>query len=121
MKKGWTSIDEIAGRDQREVVIPDGYAKIGDEAFKDCTLLEKVVIPRSVIKIGYRAFQNCTSLTGVVIPRSVLEIKEEAFYGCTSLASVEICNSFLENAAHVYKDVAPASIGILLSAAAHIA
>ena len=56
MGKILKSVNEIADRDQREVVIPGDYAKIGDGAFRYCALLEKVVIPPSVNEIGEGAF-----------------------------------------------------------------
>jgi hypothetical protein len=36
---------------------------IGDQAFRDCSILTSVTIPSSVITIGDSAFRNCSSLT----------------------------------------------------------
>ena len=73
--------------------IPYGDSIIVDEAFKDCTYLEKVIIPNSVTEIGYRAFEGCTSLIDVEIPNSVKCIKGSTFKGCTSLQQLLIPSS----------------------------
>ena len=70
MEKILKSIDEIASRNQQEVIVPNGYTAIGEFAFKGCTSLASVVIPDSVTKIGKSAFKGCTSLASVVIPHS---------------------------------------------------
>ena len=67
-------------------------ARIGFQAFRDCSALTSVVIPNSVTKIDVSAFQG-TGLISVVIPNSVTVINETVFYGCTSLTSVTIPNS----------------------------
>lgn len=67
-------------------------ARIGLQAFRNCSALTSVVIPNSVTKIDASAFQG-TGLISVVIPNSVTVINETAFYDCTSLTSVTIPNS----------------------------
>ena len=59
MEKILLLISQIADKNQREVVIPEGYTKIGDGAFRYCASLEKVVIPDSVTEIGEGAFRGC--------------------------------------------------------------
>lgn len=51
-------------------VIPDGIAKIGDEAFYYRKSISSVRIPASVIEIGNSAFCNCSSLTEVMFEES---------------------------------------------------
>ena len=70
----------------------DEVTKIGDEAFKDCSLLTSVTIGNSVTSIGKKAFYNCDSLTSVTIGNSVTSIGESAFCYCDSLTSVTIGN-----------------------------
>ena len=67
-------------------------ARIGFQAFRNCSALTSVVIPNSVTEIDVSAFQG-TGLISVVIPNSVTKIDETAFYDCTSLTSVTIPNS----------------------------
>ena len=55
MEKILLSIKQIADKKQREVVIPDGFTKIGDGAFRYCKALVRVVIPNSVTEIRLEA------------------------------------------------------------------
>ncbi len=80
---------EIAG----EFVIPEGYTKIGENAFRGCTDLTSIEIPNSITEIGGAAFYDCTGLTSIKIPDSVTKFGAEAFRNCTSLTSIEIPNS----------------------------
>ena len=75
------------------VIIPEGFETINDNAFSGCSSLVSVTIPDSVTSIGQYAFFYCSSLTGVVIPDSVTSIGDWAFYGCSSLTSVVIGDS----------------------------
>ena len=92
------------------LVIPEGVAKIGVNAFHDCMSIESVVIPDSVTSIGDRAFMSCyniksisfgegvesigdaafygAAITELVIPDSVKSIADDAFKWCQSLESV---------------------------------
>ena len=84
MEKILLSINQIEDKNQREVVIPDGYTKIGDGVFRYCTSLENVVIPDSVTKIGWRAFSGCTSLESVSVPR-LAKWEDGTFENCPKL------------------------------------
>ena len=87
------SIDEIASRGHRVVVIPHGYTQIGDHAFHLCGKLASVVIPETVTTIGEEAFDACVSLAEIEFPPSVTVIQRRAFRGCTSLESVSVPRS----------------------------
>ena len=63
---------------------------IGEEAFKDCSLLTSVTIPDSVKGILRQAFAYCYSLASVTIPNSVTNIGEAAFYFCRSLTEITL-------------------------------
>ena len=75
------------------IVVREGTAGIGDDAFRGCSGLTSIEIPNSVTSIGNEAFYNCSGLTSVEIGNSVTSIGNEAFYNCTGLTSIEIPNS----------------------------
>ena len=82
----WSSLDII------NVVIESGVTRIGENAFKNCSV-QKITIQNSVKAIGNSAFYNCSSLKSVTIPDSVTIIGDFAFSNCSSLTSVTIPNS----------------------------
>ena len=53
-------------------------------------LVENLVIPDGVASIGRNAFYLCTGLTSITIPDSVTSIGDSAFYGCENLERVDI-------------------------------
>lgn len=71
--------------DLTDVIVPNGVACIGREAFKNCRSLKKIVISDSVKYIGESAFIGCCSLTDIKIPNSVISIGDYAFFGCKRL------------------------------------
>ena len=97
------------------VTIPDGVAKIGEDAFSllditgitipssvtcigsgaffCCNKLKSLAIPDSVTSIGNGAFSRCRGLMGVAIPSGVESIGRFAFEECISLAGVTIPSS----------------------------
>ena len=75
------------------VYLQEGFKKVGDNAFRECTNLQSVTIPDSVTLIRQFAFYNCKSLTSIKIPNSVTSICLESFESCESLTSIEIPNS----------------------------
>ena len=75
------------------VIIPESFTTINDDAFYNCDSLVSVTIPDSVEFIGSSAFSGCSSLESVTIPDSVTSIGSDAFYGCSSLESVTIPDS----------------------------
>ena len=76
-----------------DVVIENGIAKIGEEAFSDCKSLRTIELPDSVTSIGQYAFSACRLLETVAIPDSVTSIEMFTFSGCSSLRSIVLPNS----------------------------
>ena len=66
------------------------YTSIGNNAFADCSKLEKVVLPSTVTSIGENAFRKCSSLTTINIPNDVTTIGDYAFFLCSALKSITI-------------------------------
>ena len=92
----------IPRRYRGDIVIPsettiDGkkytVARIGEEAFDNCSDMTSIVIPNTITSIGYESFFACTGLTSVEIPNSVVDIGENAFNLCSGLVSIKIPNS----------------------------
>lgn len=97
------------------VVLEDGVASIGGNAFNNCGSLRSVTIPNSVQSIGTGAFQGCymlselnidmteignwfkdnMSITKLVIGDHVERIGDEAFSGCTSLSNLTLGKNLL--------------------------
>ena len=71
-----------------DVTIPEGVAKIGEDAFRCCKSLTSVTIPAGITVIGSETFAGCTSLRSVTIPESVTEIDETVFTGCEKLTEL---------------------------------
>ena len=98
------------------IEIPDSVTSIGDEAFGNCSELERVIIGAGVTElkdnvfsgcrglrliatldkvtsIGGLAFGNYSKLTSIEIPTCVTSIFPKAFSVCSSLTSVAIHKS----------------------------
>ena len=102
---------------------------IGNNAFKNNSMLTSVVIPNNVTTIGSRAFCNCPSLstitlssnltsigesafkysgiTSVTIPASVTSVGADAFKGCDKLMSVLVSSRTTSFNATAFADCDP--------------
>ena len=101
---GWNEIiKDENGEDIKALVLPDdmNIMYIGEEAFKDNTVVEYVVIPETVVQIQLDAFENCTNLKKVYFvstqPNEIATSKltiigDQAFRGCTSLERLDLSN-----------------------------
>ncbi len=78
------------GRLTSVTLLGNNIKSIGDNAFYNCSKLEKIVIPESVAYIGSSAFQSCRSLQSVNIPSSVNAILKNTFAYCRSLTSLTL-------------------------------
>lgn len=76
--------------DDTHVSVPDGIARIGDDAFSGKTSIQTIVLPDSVTVIGGSAFRHCDSLETINLPEGLTEIESDAFTYCDSLTSLEI-------------------------------
>ena len=74
----------------RSVVIAEGVAGIGANAFEECTALEQVILPSTLSSLPEYVFYNCTALKEITIPGGVRSIEGGAFSGCTALHTVRI-------------------------------
>lgn len=85
-------LTEYVGRGG-DVVIPEGVASIGNDAFRRCKGMTSVVIPSSVTTIGDSAFRGCEGLKTVVISSGVESIGGMAFAECWQLKEFTISSA----------------------------
>ncbi len=64
------------------VSVPEGVKRIGAEAFKDHTEINKVVLPNSVEVVGEAAFAGCSALMEIEGGAGLRKISDRAFAGC---------------------------------------
>lgn len=76
------------GHHLKTIHVPEGYDRVGDEAFKGRYTITNVTLPTSLKLIGASAFENCTGLTSIVLNEGLENIGKEAFMG-NSLVSVK--------------------------------
>ena len=106
----WEVADQLLAEQGVDIIIPDGYTSIVDEAFAGYGL-KSVVIPESIETIGKYAFQH-NKLTNIEIGDGVISIGFEAFHG-NELTSVAIPNSVTSIApwAFAYNKIESVDIG----------
>ena len=75
------------------ISIPNSVTSIGDFVFSGCSGLTSITIPNSITSIGDYAFENCSGLTSITIPNSVTSIGDFVFSWCSGLTSITIPNS----------------------------
>lgn len=69
--------------------------KIGDNAFKGQTGIQKVIIRKNITDVSLKSFYNCKNLTKVTIRTGVKIIRKQAFMGCFKLKTVNITSPSL--------------------------
>ncbi len=97
--QGWTNPTSVliepklyVGDPQNNENLVFDVTEIGDEALKDCTLLQDITIPASVTKIGESAFQG-SGLYSITLNEGLRQIGLNAFNGCSSLQTVNVPSS----------------------------
>ncbi len=72
--------------------------ELGDEAYANCSKLEKLQIGRGVLKIGHSIVRNCMSLTELTIDASNpnYEMKNGAIYTCDGALLVAVIPRLVE-------------------------
>lgn len=74
------------------VTIPEGYDRLGDEAFLDRTKISTFHLPSTLTLIGNAALKNCKALTSIKLNNGLQNIGKEAFTG-TKLTSIDFPSS----------------------------
>ena len=88
----------------REVILNEGLREIGEEAFADCTSLERIVFPSTIVEIDDNAFSGCTRLREVVLNEGITKIGKQAFHGCSSLEGIILPSTLTEISVGSFKD-----------------
>ena len=78
----------INGELLENLIIPDTFSVIPNNAFKNNLGIKNIVIPDSISSIGESAFYNCDNLVQVVLAESVGTIANSAFSSCNNLSLV---------------------------------
>lgn len=63
----------------QEAIFSDGYLRIGNRSFQDCTELSQVILPMSLKEIGDYAFSGCGMLSSVTLPINLQSIGKYSF------------------------------------------
>lgn len=82
------ALGKMSGNTIQNVVIPEGYERLGKEAFDGCSHVKNFTFPKSLQVIGDRSFYYCNDLRVIEFNEGLENIGKEAFMG-NSLASVK--------------------------------
>lgn len=74
------------------VTIPEGYDRLGEDAFLDRSKISTFNLPSSLTLIGKAAFKNCAALASIKLNNGLQNIGKEAFTG-TKLTSIDFPSS----------------------------
>lgn len=82
------ALGKMSGNTIQNVVIPEGYERLGNEAFDGCSHVKNFTFPNSLQVIGDRSFYYCNDLRKIEFNEGLENIGKEAFMG-NSLVSVK--------------------------------
>lgn len=82
------ALGKMSGNTIQNVVIPEGYERLGNEAFYGCSHVKNFTFPKSLQVIGDRSFYYCNDLREIEFNEGLENIGKEAFMG-NSLVSVK--------------------------------
>lgn len=79
------------------LVIPDSITKICDNAFSNCSFIEKVVFDSNskLEEINEGVFSSCTNLKEIIFPSTLKGIKDNSFLECKSLTKITLPKSIV--------------------------
>lgn len=69
------------GANLKTVTIPEGYDRLGDNAFIGQNKVETFILPSSLKLIGNSAFENCYAMTSITLNEGLENIGMRAFVG----------------------------------------
>mgnify|MGYP002521392912 CR=1 FL=1 len=74
-------IQTITNSSLTSITIPEGYDRIGKDAFKACSYLTEVNFPKSLRLIGESAFEGCNNIVSLTLNEGLENIGKDAFKG----------------------------------------
>lgn len=87
----------------RNIILPEGVSKIGDEAFAYVAKLENINLPSTLQEIGKVCFSDCYNLSvgPLTLPEGMESVSERYFMNCRSLEEIRLPESIrnIENEA----------------------
>ena len=81
----FTGLENISSE---TVLIPETVTYIGDNAFRNCSLVSSIEIPDFVTSIGDWAFQNCSNASKLNLGTGLQTIGTGAFCNCSKIPSL---------------------------------
>ena len=79
----------------KEYEIPMGVSQIENNAFQNCSNLERLKMSDSVIEIGYWAFDDCVNLRELTLSENITSLDLGTFKNCTNLIVINVTASKL--------------------------
>lgn len=71
-----------------DIVIPEGVAEIGKDAFKGNESITSVTFPKGFDRMDYAAFNGCEGIKYIIFEGDIEKIGDYAFSGCYALKKV---------------------------------
>ena len=84
------------------LILGDGVARIGAQAFAGIATLERVTFGATVATVGEKAFYKCTSLKTVEMNEGLLSLGTRAFARCTALESISLPATLTDVGAYAF-------------------
>jgi Listeria-Bacteroides repeat domain (List_Bact_rpt). len=97
------------------VVLSEGIATMGANAFQGCVNLIDVALPTSLTVIPVAAFRSNSKMQSVIISEGTTRIEREAFMNATALENINIPSSMTFIADAVFREVPNATISVTSS------
>lgn len=77
----------------KEVVVPSGVLKIGDDVFRKNDFVENIILSSSINEIGYASFNDMENLKSITLNEGLKIIGEASFEQCEQLNNVILPNT----------------------------
>jgi hypothetical protein len=82
----------------REIIIPEGYTKIGERVFFKCINVVNVTLPSTMKHIGPQAFEGCRKLQNINLDHVEI-FGQESFKNCGKLSTLNLTRAVTIGAA----------------------